>query len=378
MINYGKQCVSDEDIAKVIETLRSDFLTQGPKVPEFETAISRYTGVNYASAVSSATAGLHLGCLALGVGKDDIVWTSTNSFVASANAALYCGARIDFIDIDLNTNNICLEKLKLKLQLAKKLKKLPKLLIPVHLTGLSCEMKEIHKLSKEYNFKILEDASHCIGGDYLNNKIGSCQFSDACVFSFHPVKIITTGEGGAITTNKKKIDSKIKALRSHGIKRGVTKPSEDYMPYWYYEQFALGFNYRMTDIQASLGLSQLKQVDKFIELRRKIANFYDKNINSYKITKPDLAKFKDSSFHLYVIKINNRNDLYEYLKENQIATNVHYFPIHMQPYYQNLGFRKGDFPNAEEYGRTAISIPIYSSLSIENQKNIVNLLNNFQ
>tara|TARA_X000000950_G_scaffold215103_1_gene258854 strand:+ start:9188 stop:10324 length:1137 start_codon:yes stop_codon:yes gene_type:complete len=378
MINYGKQCVSDEDIAKVIETLRSDFLTQGPKVPEFETAISRYTGVNYASAVSSATAGLHLGCLALGVGKDDIVWTSTNSFVASANAALYCGARIDFIDIDLNTNNICLEKLKLKLQLAKKLKKLPKLLIPVHLTGLSCEMKEIHKLSKEYNFKILEDASHCIGGDYLNNKIGSCEFSDACVFSFHPVKIITTGEGGAITTNKKKIDSKIKALRSHGIKRGVTKPSEDYMPYWYYEQFALGFNYRMTDIQASLGLSQLKQVDKFIELRRKIANFYDKNINSYKITKPDLAKFKDSSFHLYVIKINNRNDLYEYLKENQIATNVHYFPIHMQPYYQNLGFRKGDFPNAEEYGRTAISIPIYSSLSIENQKNIVNLLNNFQ
>ncbi len=377
MINYGKQCVSDEDIAKVIETLRSDFLTQGPKVPEFETAISRYTGVNYASAVSSATAGLHLGCLALGVGKDDIVWTSTNSFVASANAALYCGARIDFIDIDLNTNNICLEKLKLKLQLAKKLKKLPKLLIPVHLTGLSCEMKEIHKLSKEYNFKILEDASHCIGGDYLNNKIGSCEFSDACVFSFHPVKIITTGEGGAITTNKKKIDSKIKALRSHGIKRGVTKPSEDYMPYWYYEQFALGFNYRMTDIQASLGLSQLKQVDKFIELRRKIANFYDKNINSYKITKPDLAKFKDSSFHLYVIKINNRNDLYEYLKENQIATNVHYFPIHMQPYYQNLGFRKGDFPNAEEYGRTAISIPIYSSLSIENQKNIVNLLNNF-
>ena len=312
------------------------------------------------------------------MGKDDIVWTSTNSFVASANAALYCGARIDFIDIDLNTNNICLEKLKLKLQLAKKLKKLPKLLIPVHLTGLSCEMKEIHKLSKEYNFKILEDASHCIGGDYLNNKIGSCEFSDACVFSFHPVKIITTGEGGAITTNKKKIDSKIKALRSHGIKRGVTKPSEDYMPYWYYEQFALGFNYRMTDIQASLGLSQLKQVDKFIELRRKIANFYDKNINSYKITKPDLAKFKDSSFHLYVIKINNRNDLYEYLKENQIATNVHYFPIHMQPYYQNLGFRKGDFPNAEEYGRTAISIPIYSSLSIENQKNIVNLLNNFQ
>jgi dTDP-4-amino-4,6-dideoxygalactose transaminase len=238
-------------------------------------------------------------------------------------------------------------------------------------------MKEIHELSKQYNFKILEDASHCIGADYHNHKIGSCKFSDACVFSFHPVKIITTGEGGAITTNSKKLDHEIKALRSHGIKRGVCKPSEDYMPYWYYEQYALGFNYRMTDIQASLGLSQLNQLDKFIESRRKIAGFYDKNINSDKITKPDIARFKDSSFHLYVIKLSNRNKFYEYLKDSDINTTVHYFPIHMQPYYQALGFAKGDFPEAEKYGKTAISIPIYSHLKIEQQKKIVNIINNF-
>ena len=378
MINYGRQFISNEDVASVEETLKSDFLTQGPKVPEFEAAISSYTGANYTSAVSSATAGLHLACLALKVGNDDIVWTSPNSFVASSNAALYCGATIDFVDIDLNTNNICLEKLKLKIQSAKKENRLPKLLITVHLSGLSCEMKEIHELSKKYNFKILEDASHCIGADYQNNKVGSCKFSDACVFSFHPVKIITTGEGGAITTNNKKLDSEIKALRSHGIKRGVSKPSDEYMPYWYYEQYALGFNYRMTDIQASLGLSQFKQIDKFIRSRREIAKFYDKEINSDKIFKPDISRFKDSSFHLYVVKLTKeRNNFYEYLKVNEINTTVHYFPIHMQPYYQKLGFKKGDFPDAEKYGDTAISIPIYPQLSIEDQKKIVSIVNKF-
>lgn len=378
MINYGRQYISNEDVASVAETLKSDLLTQGPKVPEFEAAISSYTGANYASAVSSATAGLHLACLALKVGNDDIVWTSTNSFVASSNAALYCGAKIDFVDIDPHTNNISLEKLELKLQLAKKNNKLPKLLITVHLTGLSCEMREIHELSKQYNFKILEDASHCIGGDYMNKKIGSCEFSNACVFSFHPVKIITTGEGGAITTNNKKLDGEIKALRSHGIKRGVSKPSEDYMPYWYYEQYDLGFNYRMTDIQASLGLSQFKQLDKFIGSRRKIAEFYDKEIVSGKIFKPNMSLFKDSSFHLYVVKLaKERNNFYEYLKENEINTTVHYFPIHMQPYYQKLGFNKGDFPEAEKYGRTAISIPIYPQLSAEDQQRIVSLINRF-
>ena len=274
MIPYGKHLISDEDIDEVRSVLKSDFITQGPKITEFENSISNYVNSKYCLAVNSATSALHIGCLSLGVGKDDIVWTVPNSFVASSNAALYCGAKVDFVDIDLKTNNISIERLEAKLDDAKKKKLLPKVIIPVHLAGLSCDMQRIHSLSKTYGFKIIEDASHCIGGDYLEKKIGSCIFSDLCVFSFHPVKIITTGEGGAITTNSKEIKDKLIMLRSHGITKDSEIFEESNVPSWYYQQQMLGFNYRMTDIQAALGLSQLKRIDTFIEKRRKIASLY--------------------------------------------------------------------------------------------------------
>lgn len=379
MIAYGKQCLDEQDIQAVIEVLQSNYLTQGPKVPEFEKDLAQYCNANYAAAVNSATSALHLGCLALGVKEGDIVWTSTNSFVASSNSAKYCGAEIDFVDIDAKTYNICIKSLRDKLHHASFNNQLPKLIIPVHLCGTSCDMREIKDLSREFGFKILEDASHCIGGSYNDNRIGSCEFSDACVFSFHPVKIITTAEGGAITTNSKKLIDRIKSLRSHGIIRDSAKFKNKNTPPWYYEQHFLGFNYRMTEIQAALGSSQLTKVNQFINARWNIAKFYDEKIISKNVKKPDLNLNKGSSFHLYSIKLNNidqRESLLRELKANKIFTTLHYFPIHLQPYYQQLGFELGNFPNAEEYALTALTLPIYPELTHDDQQKIVDIVNN--
>lgn len=364
MIPYGKQNISKDDIEAVTKVLKSDFLTQGPEVNKFEKKIATYTGSKYSVAVNSATSALHLGCLALGVGKNDEVWTVSNSFVASSNAALYCGAKIDFVDIDLETNNISILALKKKLIKAKKINKLPKVVIPVHLAGLSCDMRRIKELSNEYGFRVIEDASHCIGGSYENKKIGSCQYSDICVFSFHPVKIITTGEGGMLTTNSKPLFKKLEKLRTHGI----TKNKEDFVssevPDWYYQQHDLGFNYRMTDIQAALGSSQLKRLDSFISIRSRIANFYIDNLSdTFDIIKKD--NNIGSSNHLFIIKSKKRDLLRTKLLKNKIFSTLHYFPIHLQPYYRKMGFKMGDFPNTETYGREALSIPLHPGLKDE-------------
>lgn len=377
-IPYGKQNITKSDIDSVVEVLNSELITQGSYVPKFEQNISSFTGSKHASVVNSATSALHLGCKALGIDSNSIVWTSTNSFVASANAALYCGAKVDFIDIDNSTFNISIPQLKEKLLNAKRNKTLPDLIIPVHLTGNSCDMKEIHKLSKKYGFKVLEDASHCIGGDYQNEKIGSCKYSNACVFSFHPVKIITCGEGGAITTNDKYIDYKVKQLRSHGIERDEQKFKSNDSLDWYYEQQDLGYNYRMTDIQASLGLSQLKRINSIIKKRNQIASYYDRKLNVEGVIKPNLKLFKGSSFHLYVIRVKKyRNNLRNHLVSKGIICNLHYFPIHLQPFYKELGFKKTMYPNAEKYGEEALSIPIYPELKIDEINKIIYEINYF-
>lgn len=377
MTSYGKQSISKEDISAVVEVLNSDYLTQGPVVDKFEKVISKITKSSYATAVNSATSALHLGCIALGVKKNDLVWTSANSFVASSNCALYCGAEVDFIDIDPETDNISIGFLEEKLKLAKKNNKLPKLIIPVHLSGSSCEMFELHSLSKKYGFKILEDASHCIGGSYKGKPIGSCEYSDACVFSFHPVKIITTGEGGVITTNSKEIDDQIKALRSHGVVRDSSKFKNKMSPPFYYEMQFLGFNYRMTEIQAALGISQSKKLPQIIKKRWELASIYDQEIKNGIIEKPNLDLRKGSAFHLYIVKIKEKRDsLLNQLKNNGIYTTVHYLPIHLQPYYLNLGFATGDFPNSEAYGKNAISLPLHQTLTDKEQSKVIGILNN--
>ena len=305
-IPYGRQDISEDDITEVIKVLKSDFLTQGPQVPIFEDNISKYVGSDFAFAVNSATSALHIACLALEVGKGDLVWTSPNTFVASANCALYCGANIDFVDIDPETNNISVQSLRVKLEAAKKSDSLPKVFIPVHLSGNSCEMKEIFLLSKKYNFKIIEDASHAIGASYDGGKIGSCKYSDITVFSFHPVKIITTCEGGVATTNDKEIAEKLDLFRSHGITRNEEFMSKTSDGPWYYEQIGLGFNYRMTELQAALGSSQLKRLDRFIQKRNDLAKIYDSSLCKDHIDLPKIGSLSYSSFHLYIIKIKIR------------------------------------------------------------------------
>ena len=332
-IPYGKQNINQEDIDHVVSVLKSDFITQGPAIKKFEQDIENYTGAKYSSAVNSATSALHISCLALGVKQGDIVWTSPNSFVASSNSALYCGAKVDFIDIDPKTYNICPLILAEKLQRAKKLNILPKVIIAVHFAGQSCDMQEIKNLSEKYNFKIIEDASHAVGGSYQNNKIGYCKFSDITVFSFHPVKIITTGEGGIALTNNKEIYKKLLLFRSHGITRDKEQLINQDGP-WFYEQQELGFNYRMTDIQAALGSSQLKRVDKFIKKRHQIAERYNQALKNLPINIPYQAIEQISAFHLYVITLRDekhRTELFNYLRKNGILVNIHYIPIHTQP-----------------------------------------------
>jgi len=377
MIPYGKQDINQADIDSVVDVLQSDFLTQGPQVPLFEKKVSDYCGSEFGVAVNSATSALHVACLALGLGKGDWLWTSPNTFVASANCGLYCGSRIDFVDIDPLTYNLSTEELEKKLIQAKKDNKLPKIVIPVHFAGQSCDMKKIHSLSKEYGFKIIEDASHAIGGRYLDKPIGGCQYSDITVFSFHPVKIITTAEGGLATTNDKELSERMQLFRSHGVTRDPELMTKESAGGWYYQQVDLGFNYRMTELQAALGVSQMERLDEFVALRHKCQVRYDELLIDLSITTPyqDLNSY--SALHLYPIRIqidkvkSTRKEIFEALRKNDIGVNVHYIPVHTQPYYENMGFRKGDYPNAENYYESAISIPLFHVMTFEQQDQVI-------
>ena len=378
MIPYGKQEITESDIEEVERVLRSDFLTQGPLVPKFESAVSNYCKASYAVAVNSATSALHLACLALDLGPGDWLWTSPNTFVASANCGRYCGANIDFVDIDPKTYNISVDLLTEKLILAEKKGKLPKIIVPVHFAGQPCNMPKIYELSKRFGFKIIEDASHAIGASYDNIKVGSCQHSDVTVFSFHPVKIITTAEGGMTLTNNKDIAEKITRLRTHGItndKTKMKKRSENEI--WNYQQIDLGYNYRMNDIQAALGLNQLKRLDKYVKRRHEIAEIYDNELKDLPITLPWQAPSTYSSYHLYPILIklnsnpNRQRKFYNKLNENNIAVNIHYTPVHRHPYYENLGFKKNDFLNAEKYHKEVITIPLYAILKSIHQDYVI-------
>jgi UDP-4-amino-4,6-dideoxy-N-acetyl-beta-L-altrosamine transaminase len=381
MIPYGKQEITQQDIDAVVYVLQSDFLTQGPQVPLFEKSIKDAVNADYVFAVNSATSALHIACLALGVGKGDVVWTTPITFVASANCALYCGADIDFVDIDPQTYNLSPKLLEQKLKHAKQNSlPLPKVVIPVHLCGQPCEMEQIHQLSKEYGFRIIEDASHAIGGKYQGNPIGNCEFSDITVFSFHPVKIVTTAEGGAATTNNPEIAAKLELLRSHGITRDVTVMKNESHGGWYYEQVDLGFNYRMTEMQAALGLSQMTRLHDFVATRNDLANRYDDLLKDLPLITPAQIADSYSGRHLYVIRLKlneislTHKEVFEELREKNIGVNLHYIPVHTQPYYQNLGFKQGQFPNAEEYYCSAISIPLFHTMTQQQQQDVIQTL----
>ncbi|KZN39491.1 hypothetical protein N480_01260 [Pseudoalteromonas luteoviolacea S2607] len=380
MIPYGKQVISQQDIDAVVEVLNSPWLTQGPKVPEFENAVTQYCQVQYGTATNSATSALHVACLALGVTHNDIVWTSPNSFVASSNCALYCGAKIDFVDIDPTTGNLSVDALTLKLAHAKQTNTLPKVLIPVHFAGQSCDMKSISTLAQEYGFKIIEDASHAVGGKYLNDPVGSCRYSDICIFSFHPVKIITSAEGGMALTNDSAINAKLKMYRSHGItaEQGLLHNEADGP--WYYEQQALGFNYRMTDLHAALGTQQVQRLDEFVEKRNQLAQNYDQLFTqSEDITPLRQHEGVYNAYHLYVIRISSTNPelhkrLVETLRAQGIFCHVHYIPIYLQPYYQSLGFKPGHCQGAEDYYHSAVTLPLFPELSETDQDYVATTL----
>lgn len=378
MIPYGRQDITQRDIDAVLGVLKSDFLTQGHKVPLFEKAISDKVGAQYAVAVNSATSALHIACLSLGLVKGDWLWTSPTSFVASANCGLYCGANIDFVDIDCHTYNMCPNALKEKLIKAKVDNRLPKILVVVHLCGQPCEMEEIHKLSKEYGFSIIEDASHAIGGRYKNKYIGSSQYSDITVFSFHPVKIITTGEGGMALTNNKNLFEKMSLYRSHGITRDPEKMSIKHAGPWHYEMIELGFNYRMTDIQAALGLSQLERLDEYVASRHRLAKIYDEELSDLPIKLPFQIRDGYSGFHLYVIRIGRlkktHQEVFEELISHGLGVNLHYIPIHTHPYYQAMGFVANDFPESVRYAGEAISLPLFPTLKVEDQKRVIKVM----
>ncbi|VAW49777.1 Bacillosamine/Legionaminic acid biosynthesis aminotransferase PglE; 4-keto-6-deoxy-N-Acetyl-D-hexosaminyl-(Lipid carrier) aminotransferase [hydrothermal vent metagenome] len=380
MIPYGKQDISQADIDAVVEVLQSDYLTQGEQVPRFEKTVADYCGAEYAVAVNSATSALHIACLALELGEDDVLWTTPNTFVATANCARFCGATVDFVDIDSCTYNMCVVALEKKLQQAKQNNRLPHVVIPVHFAGQSCDMKRIHQLSLEYGFKLIEDASHAIGGQYLGKPIGGGEFSDITVFSFHPVKIVTTGEGGVATTNQPELAEKMQLLRSHGVTREphlMTQPQEGD---WFYQQVALGFNYRMTEMQAALGISQMQRLDAFIQQRTYFAKRYDELLSDLPLVRPYQHPDTDSSFHLYPVLIQtqhicqSRTEVFQALRAQGIGVNVHYIPVHTQPYYQALGFAQGDFPVAEAYYQQTISIPVFHAMTDAEQAQVVRVL----
>lgn len=368
-IPYGKQNINQADVDAVVDVLKSDFLTQGPQVPAFEKSVAQLVGAQHALAVNSATSALHIACLALGLGKGDVLWTSPITFVASSNCALYCGADVDFVDVDSQTYNMSISALKLKLEQAKKDNKLPKIVVPVHLCGQPCDMAEIYALSQEYGFKIIEDASHAIGGKYQGTYVGAGQYSDITIFSFHPVKIVTTAEGGMALTNDAKLAQKMDLLRSHGVTRNQDLMSKKPEGPWYYQQVDLGFNYRMTELQAALGISQMHRLEQFVAKRHDIAKVYNQILQNLPVVLPYQLPETYSGLHLYVIRLKldeiskTRKEVFELLREKGIGVNVHYIPVHTQPYYENLGFKQGDFPEAESYYASAISLPMYPDLT---------------
>lgn len=380
MIRYGQQDITQADIDAVIGVLKSFNLTQGPNIPAFEQSVIAHTGAKYAVAVNSATSALHIACMALDLGPGDWLWTSPNTFVASANCALYCGAKVDFVDIDPRTYNLCPQKLEAKLVEAEKSGELPKIVVPVHFTGQPCDMAAIHALGQKYGFKIIEDASHAIGGQYKGEPIGNCRYSDITVFSFHPVKIITTAEGGMALTNNDELATRLGLLRSHGITRDPDLMTEPMHGPWYYQQVALGYNYRMTDIQAALGVSQMTRLTQYVGRRHEIAERYNTLLDELPLTLPWQHPDSYSAYHLYVIrlqldKINTAHlQVFEALRAKDIMVNLHYIPVHTQPYYQQMGFKQGDYPEAEQYYREAISIPMHPTLTEFEQDTVINAL----
>ena len=380
IIPYARQSISKQDIDAVVEVLQSDYLTQGPVVPAFENAVADLVGAKHAIAGNSATSMLHVACLALGVTTGDRVWTAPNSFVASANCALYCDAEIDFVDIDSETFNMSPVALATKLEEAEKSNKLPKVIIPVHMGGQSCDMQSISLLAQQYGIKVIEDASHAIGGSYNSQKIGNCAYSDITIFSFHPVKIITSGEGGMATTQDEGLAHAMRRLRSHGITRNESEFEFSNDGPWYYEQQELGLNYRLTDIAAALGLSQLQRIDTFINQRNAIAVRYNEAFASTVITAPQIASNSISAFHLYIARCDfdnlnvTRVDLFQKMKDAGILLNLHYIPIYRQPYFAKMGFDPKTFPNAERYYEQAFSIPMYADLSEADQDTVISSL----
>ena len=373
MIPYGRQEITQSDIDAVTQVLQSDFLTQGPIVPKFEKAVSDYCGVKYGVATNSATSALHIACLALGLKDGDYLWTSPISFVASANCGLYCGAKIDFVDIDPETFNLSTQALEEKLIQAEKVNKLPKILVPVHFAGQSCEMDKIYKLSQQYGFKIIEDASHAIGGKYKNKPIGNCKYSDITIFSFHPVKIITTGEGGMAVTNSNRLAESMFLLRSHGVTRDTNLMTHEPDGDWYYQQIELGYNYRMNDIQAALGVSQMVRLDEYIQKRQDLAKKYNAEFNGCPIKSQLQHNDVNSSYHLYVIRVkaSEHKRIFNQLRNNSINVNLHYIPIYRQPFFQSFGYNSKDYPNSEKYYSQAITLPIYPTLKSDEHDKII-------
>jgi len=380
MIPYGRQDIKQTDIDAVVDVLKSDFITQGPVLPRFEQAVATYCEAGHALAVNSATSALHLACLALELGPGDWLWTTPNTFVASANCGLYCGAQVDFVDIDPLTYNMCPKKLESKLLQAQSTGCLPKVVVAVHLCGCPCDMRTIHKLANRFGFKVIEDASHAVGGKYRDKPVGSGQYSDVTVFSFHPVKIITTAEGGMALTNDTKLASKMMLLRSHGITRDPSLMTHEADGPWYYQQIELGFNYRMTELQAALGLSQLKRLDEYVTRRHVLAQRYDRLLLALPLQTPHQPSECYSGLHLYIIRLqldqitHSHREVFESLREQGIGVNLHYIPVHTQPYYQAMGFKLGDFPEAERYYCEAISLPMYPTMTEAQQDEVVTAL----
>jgi|SRR6185312_2458199 len=377
MIPYGRQDITQADINAVVEVLKSDYLTQGPMVPRFEQAVADYCGATHASAMNSATSALHVACMALGLGPGDWLWTSPITFVASANCALYCGAQVDFVDIDPRTYNLCPQALERKLVEAEKVGRLPKVVVPVHLCGQPCDMQAIHALAQRYGFKIIEDASHAIGGKYQGEPIGNGRYSDITVFSFHPVKIVTTAEGGMALTGNTELAERMALFRSHGITRDPAQMTHASDGPWYYQQIELGYNYRMTELQAALGVSQMDRIDDYVTRRHAIARRYDEQLADLPVVTPWQHPDGYSGLHLYPIRLRldrisrSHREVFESLRKQDIGVNLHYIPVHTQPYYQRLGFKVGDYPQAERYYADTISLPMYPTLSAAQQDRVV-------